>query len=237
MNTVVDIGNTAIKIGFFEKDKLIEKHIIQSMEEMIELIHIKKNKHILFSSVKIPISSFLQKIDSDIQTFELSSSTKLPFENEYKTKDTLGMDRLAAIAGAHQLFPNHHSLVVDVGTAIKFDFISNENKYKGGGISPGLAIRFKSLHQFTSQLPLLASEKIDYLIGNSTSECIMSGVMNGTIAEINGIIEQYKDTFDELKIILTGGDASFFETRIKHSIFVEPDLVLKGLNYLLQYNV
>jgi type III pantothenate kinase len=98
-------------------------------------------------------------------------------------------------------------------------------------------MRFKAVHAFTSKLPLANVTETPNLIGNSTESCIQSGVIIGTITEIDGIILRYIQEYKDLRVILCGGDAAFFENKLKASIFATPDLVLIGLNSILIYNV
>ena len=236
---VVDIGNTAIKVGLFYKAELIEKHTVVSLEEAKDVLKKKRFAHLVISSVgRISTASASEWLhDIARSTLLISPQTPLPFTSVYETKETLGSDRIAAVAGAYSIFPNKNCLVIDIGTALKLDFIDKQGIYQGGSISPGLKLRLSSLHQFTAHLPLLKPSVVNYFIGTSTSSCMLSGVMNGAIAEINGLIERYKELFGSLQIIITGGDAHFFESKLKHAIFAEPDLVLKGLHYILQHTI
>jgi type III pantothenate kinase len=167
----------------------------------------------------------------------LNAGTPIPIKNQYKTPETLGNDRLANAVGATIIFPEKNVLIIDMGTCIKYDFIDKNKNYHGGAISPGLEMRFKSLDKFTDQLPLIEPSENFSLTGRSTEESILSGVQNGIIFEINGMIDQYKKKHDELKVIITGGDHAFFANHLKSSIFAAPNLTLQGLNEILEYNV
>ncbi len=147
------------------------------------------------------------------------------------------MDRLAGVCGAIELFKETDTLVIDAGTCITYDFVDKQKNYFGGSISPGLKMRFKAVHTFTAKLPLVDSANAVGLIGDSTESSIQSGVINGMIAEIEGIIMRYQDKYPGLRVILCGGDTAFFENKLKASIFAAPDLVLIGLNSILIYNV
>jgi type III pantothenate kinase len=126
--------------------------------------------------------------------------------------------------------------VVDTGTCIKYNFINNKNEYIGGAISPGLQMRFKSLNSFTSRLPLLdVEENFNTLIGTNSKDNILSGVELGAVAEINSFIDQYKQLYPDINVVLSGGDVNFFEKRLKKPIFAEPYLILKGLNNILNH--
>jgi type III pantothenate kinase len=160
----------------------------------------------------------------------------LPIQINYKTPETLGVDRIAAVCGAIDIFPNRSSLVIDAGTAITYDFIDGHGNYEGGAISPGIEMRFEALHTFTERLPLVTKNGDLTLIGNSTETCIRSGVLNGVVAEMEGIINNYKQLYPDLGVVLCGGNSFFFENRLKPTIFATPDLVLSGLNRILLHN-
>jgi type III pantothenate kinase len=166
----------------------------------------------------------------------LSFQTPVPFTNRYKSPVTLGKDRIAAVAGAVSQFPGRNVLVIDAGTCITYDFINDRGEYFGGAISPGIRMRFKAMNTFTGKLPLIEPEEFDGFIGTTTGESMQSGVYNGISAEINGFITQYMDNFDDLVVIITGGDHQFLHNKLKISIFAAPDLVLLGLNEIFDYN-
>jgi type III pantothenate kinase len=127
--------------------------------------------------------------------------------------------------------------VIDAGTCITYDFLDSDGIYHGGAISPGLRMRFQAVHTFTSRLPLVDTPAEALLIGDTTEKSIQSGVVNGIVAEAKGIIQQYERQFEGLTVILCGGDGGFFENKLKGSIFAVPELVLSGLNSILNYNV
>jgi type III pantothenate kinase len=161
----------------------------------------------------------------------------MPVVSLYKTPETLGLDRLAAAIGAHGLFPDEDLLVIDAGTAITFDLIERNGTFAGGNISPGLRIRFRALHEFTKKLPLIEASDDFQVIGQSTEEAIRAGVINGMVFEIDGTIDLIRKKIPEIRPVLTGGDAHFFERRLKNPIFVKFEVTLIGLNRILEYNV
>lgn len=238
MNAVVDVGNTFIKIGIFEFEKLKQTSTVGSASEVKKIIEKHKPENVLISSVSIlatEISKTIEDLERNLIIFD--SDTKIPIKNKYETPETLGADRIAGAVGANFMFPNQNCLCIDAGTCIKFDFVGSDASYLGGSISPGINMKFRALNNFTTRLPLIEPEGDANLIGRSTYQSIMSGVLNGTIAEVQGMIDAYARIFDNLKIIICGGDSKFFETRIKGTIFVIPELVLIGLNRILQHNV
>lgn len=241
MNLVVDIGNSFTKFAFFEQDAIVEKHQLKNnISKILEAINTFKSiDNTIISSVnndllKI-IEKAIKKLTKNILIFNYK--TKIPIENKYTAKKTLGLDRLAAIIGANNLFPNSNILVFDAGTALTIDFINNKNEYLGGNISPGLEMRFNSLHNYTSKLPLVEKSESFPDIGKTTEEAIIAGIQKGIIYEIDAYINDFKKNYDELKVVFTGGDSFFFEKKLKNTIFANPNLVLIGLHKVLKFNV
>jgi type III pantothenate kinase len=238
VNLVLDVGNSLLKIALFEKSELIQKFkFSENYKRNIEDIISKyKVTHSIISNVGRIDDSTINILKELTNLLLVSNQLKIPFKNLYKSKNTLGQDRLALVSAAAFNFPNENVLIVDVGSCITYDFKNNNNEYLGGGISPGISMRFKSLNTFTSNLPLIDFDNIHKLIGNNTKNSINSGVINGTISEINGIIQQYCEEFKNIRIILTGGDSNFLLKRIKNSIFADQNFLLVGLNKLLEDN-
>jgi type III pantothenate kinase len=234
---VIDYGNSAVKVGIFDHQTLMEKHTFSSEVDLISFLQGIKADHAIISSVKTNSEVVTSWLKNSGKTFVLSPQLPLPVTNLYKTPDTLGVDRLAAVCGAMQVFPLQNVLVIDAGTCITFEFVDKRGNYHGGAISPGMQMRFQAVHAFTARLPLVKSPGLPDLIGGSTETCIQSGVVNGLLAEIDGIINRYRSEFEGLQVILCGGDAAFFENKLKASIFASPELVLVGLNSILIYNV
>jgi len=168
---------------------------------------------------------------------QLNASVPLPIKNEYESKETLGLDRIANVAGVRYFFQNKNVLVFDVGTAMTIDFITKNNEYLGGNISPGLEMRFKALHNFTHALPLLEQSESYEFFGKNTQEAIISGVQQGIIYEIEGYIRSFHNKYSQIQNIITGGNADFFEKKLNYPIFAVKNLSLFGLNRILQYNV
>lgn len=238
MNLVIDIGNTRIKVALFENHQLVELRIYKTFQEFLaQPEFIKKANQAIIGSVIDGLEEYYSQLKKLMPTLIFTSTTNIPLQNLYTSASTLGSDRLAASVAAYFLYPNTNVLTIDTGTCIKYNFTNQQNQYLGGAISPGLAMRFKALHQFTSKLPLIEfhDESIE-LIGNNTTNSILSGVLNGAVAEMDGIIDAYHAKYSQFLVLLTGGDADFFAKRLKNSIFAHQNLVLKGLNNILNYN-
>lgn len=236
MNLVVDYGNSAAKVGIFNHQTLIESLAFSSIDGLEKFVGNSAADNMLVSSVNEDPETILS-FSNARRKFILSPDLPLPIINKYSTPRTLGMDRIASACGARQLFPGEHALAIDAGTCITYEFLDQDGNYLGGGISPGLAMRFKAVHTFTAKLPLISPKQNAALIGDSTETSIQSGVVNGLIAEIEGIIARYQKEFGSVRVILCGGDTRFFENQLKASIFASPELVLIGLNSILNYNV
>lgn len=235
---VVDAGNTRIKIGVFESDELKEVMAFEWSDKSWEkvLYSIKKSKSIFSTVVSENKNKELKKLFTPTLVFD--HRTKLPINLlNYKTPETLGLDRIANAVAIHNLTRTKNALSIDLGTCIKYDLVEN-NSYIGGAISPGIEMRFKALNKFTGKLPLLNIEDINnsVFIGDSTINAISSGVINGVRAEINGNIERYQENYKDLTIFLTGGDANRFDLANKKRIFVDSNLTLKGLFLILKHN-
>jgi len=237
MNLVVDSGNTRIKAGLFKDRELITKESFLNLAELKNFIIAADADHILVSSVNHDPAEILSWSASAGKKISLTSSLTLPVQIDYLTPDSLGVDRLAAVCGAQDLFPDKNCLVIDAGTCINYELVDAHGIYHGGAISPGISMRFQAMHTFTARLPLVNADEEIGLIGNTTKTCLQSGVMNGVLEEVKGIIKQYQLIYRDLTVIMCGGDYPFFENRLKPAIFVAPELVLIGLNRILRYHV
>lgn len=236
MNLVIDAGNTRLKAASFEGRTLRHKHSFDHLGELVQHLQTSTFAHVLVSSVSYDAAEILQHVRASEKKLILTSSLSLPITNRYATPATLGVDRIAAVCGAFDLYPNTNCLVIDAGTCITYEFLDAAGVYHGGAISPGIAMRFEAMHTFTARLPLVAADEDARLVGNSTETSMQSGVIHGVIAEVDGIIERYRSEYPDLRVILCGGDSTLFEKRAKQAIFVAPDLVLSGLNRILRHH-
>ncbi|MEO0045749.1 MAG: Type pantothenate kinase [Bacteroidota bacterium] len=240
MLLAIDVGNTRIKAAVFEDNTLLELVVLapNELKKKIDIIleqHPKISSIVVASVGKLDKSDFLS-LKKSVEILFISHESKFPFDNLYATPTTLGIDRLILATGATLQFPNQNRLVIDAGTCITYDFINDQNQYLGGAISPGIRLRYESLHQFTSKLPLLTKAYPENTIGNSTQQSIHSGVVNGVTLEIDGFIEEYKAQYAKFIIILTGGDAEFLAKRLKNTIFANSNFLLESLSQTFQYN-
>jgi type III pantothenate kinase len=241
MNLCIDIGNSLAKTAVFAGSEII--NLRQSPEigaqEIDSLIsEFPEINHIIICSVRAhdqDLITLVQKRVARVLIFD--KDTAIPLTSLYKSANTLGKDRLAAVTGANNIFPDRNVLVVDAGTAITFDLVDEFNRFVGGNISPGMTLRFRALHEFTGMLPLVSPVEDTDLLADNTTGAIASGVQNGILFEMEAYISRLKDKYNDLEIIFTGGDAKYFDKKLKYTIFVDPHLVFTGLNRILTYNV
>lgn len=211
MNVAVDSGNTYSKIGWFDEDKLISYQTRLIWPDLIREIQNNLPDQIIYSSVNKPAEEFREALGLAIPVLDLSADIPVPIKKEYKTPQTLGADRVAAAAGANWLFPEKDLVVIDMGTCITYDLVDRTGAFQGGLITPGVKMRFAALHSFTKRLPLFEPVAVPDFIGKSTKEAIESGVMNGVLAEMEGIIERYRHISPSLRVVVCGGDIPFLK--------------------------
>ncbi len=236
---ILDFGNTLKKLAVFKGGEQIDFMTIQG--DVVGVIDGLKRK---YPDLKYAILSSVIKIDIHLMTYLKTNFTfiffdhhiTVPLINKYQSPETLGRDRLAAAVAAVIDFPQRNVLVIDAGSSITYELITKDGEYLGGAISPGVKMRAKALNSFTDQLPLVSISEKNNLIGNNTDTSLKSGIVNGAIAEMNGMITGFKQSYQNLQIILTGGDAYYFDKSLNYDIFASENLVLKGLNYILDYN-
>jgi len=239
MNLVIDIGNTQIKTAVFKDNTLYNKEIYSKDDFSNSIENITKKyriKHAILSNVGEIENLKMLEIRKLFDVLVLNSKTRLPFINNYKTPQTLGVDRIALIAAAVDQFPNKNVLIFDAGSCITYDFVNEKNEYLGGGISPGIEMRYKALNSYTANLPKLTLSNEIPEIGNTTENSIHFGVLNGIIQEIEGVINQFKVKNQKLTVVLTGGDTIYLAKNLKSTIFANPNFLLEGLNSILIYN-
>ncbi|AWG21194.1 pantothenate kinase [Flavobacterium faecale] len=241
MILTIDVGNTRIKGAVFEVDSIVEQFAVDTnvLTDKIKLILEKYEKcyAIVIASVgKLDKKLFLD-FEKRVEVHFISHDDAFPFSNLYATPKTLGIDRMVLAAGAVLQYPKANRLVIDAGTCVTYDYINADDEYLGGAISPGLLLRYKALNNYTSKLPLLELDSPKAMIGDSTSESIHSGVVNGLVYEIKGFIDEYRQIDANFIIILTGGDAVFLAKRLKNTIFANSNFLLESLNQTFQYKI
>lgn len=237
MVLAIDFGNSRIKLGIFEEDQLIYFWSWQKWDhvEWRKIIRRYAPSKIMVCTV-VTLSSELKNLSQKHAATILNDGHFSFIKNHYKTKNTLGIDRLTGLVGAYALFPAKNILVISAGTCITYDVLTKDREYFGGNISPGLDMRLKAMHEFTSKLPVVKKEPSGELFGNDTRSSMLTGALSGAVFEMQGFIQAYQKKYHSLKVILTGGDASFFDAPLKSETFAIPNLVLMGLNEMAKLN-
>jgi len=239
MNTLCfDFGNTRLKAAFFQNAKLTEVIVIEN--DGIAMIESLLNK---FDSQKTILSSVINH-NPEIETLleektkfhKLNHLSKLPFTTPVGKPETIGADRLALAAAAVYFFPKQHNLVIGMGSCITYNFINTDHEFLGGGISPGMEMRMRSLNQFTAKLPVVKPDANVPLIGYDTVSNILSGVVLGMAKEIDGFVDTYKEKYGNFNVHLTGGDLVYLAPHLKNQIFADPELIFKGLYAISEVN-
>lgn len=241
MSTTIcfDFGNTRLKAAIFsggdlQKVLVLENDNIETIQQLIE--RYKPEKTIL-SSVIDHNPEMEKWLVGATRFHKLDHLSKIPITTPVGKPSTIGADRLALVVAAAALFPGKNNLVVGLGSAVTYNFINKYAEFMGGGISPGMEMRFKSLNQFTAKLPLVKAEWNFPLVGYDTKTNILSGVIMGMAREIDGMIEDYEDKYDNFNVLLCGGDSEHFSHLLKKKIFADPDLIYKGLYAISEFNL
>lgn len=233
----IDIGNTRLKIGIFSEHELLKTHRIPlaDIEWELNKLAIQNFDEVVISSVVS--TELLNEIKKHWKSpIVVSSGADLPFANSYATPETLGIDRLCNAMYGYVHSKTNTAIIIDLGTCLKFDVVDKTAGYLGGSISPGIHLRYKAMHQFTGNLPLLDDMTLANLIGKTTHESMHSGVINGIQAEMEGFMEQYSNKFQDLTFFVTGGDLQHFDLASKNDIFADENLTLKGLYEIYRHN-
>ncbi len=238
MQLCIDVGNSTIKYALFNKRKLSHNTVSDRFDVALlaELIALHQPEKAIVSSVRAIPKAWLKYLQTHTPTTLLTHHTPLPITLNYKTPETLGRDRIAVAVAAFTMFPQHHCLVINAGTCITYDIITEKGVYQGGAIAPGIEMRYKAMHQFTAKLPYVTKRTTVRITGKSTEESMNAGVLGHLCFEVDGAIQFYSSHFKMLKVLITGGNGSFLAKRLKNSIFAAPNLVLIGLNEILLYN-
>ena len=240
MHLAIDIGNTHIKAAVFDGAALRQEYRLADWSALLAVV----DEHAVTRAIVASVTD-LREVQAlarrlPIPLLVLDGTTPLPFVNTYETPATLGADRLAAVAGAQQQHPRQHALAIDAGTCITYDLIDARGHYRGGLISPGVGLRLRAMHTFTARLPLVEADNSPFsLTERRTAAALRSGAVGGAAAEISQMIRMYGDKFSDLRVVISGGDAFYLmdTLRPEHPVTVVPNLILIGLNRILQHYV
>ena len=240
MNTTLcfDFGNTRMKCGVFVDGLFTEEIVLgddrdDTILALLDKLHPSRS---ILSSVIEHNPGLEELLRSRTQFHQLDHRSKVPITTPVGKPDTIGADRLALTAAAVTLFPGKNNLVIGLGSAITYNYVNKFREFIGGGISPGMEMRFRSLHTLTAKLPLVKADWNFPLVGYDTRTNILSGVILGMAKEIDGIIGEYEEKYDNFNVLMTGGDAGYFTRHLKKKIFVDPFLIYKGLYAISELN-
>lgn len=241
INLCIDWGNTNVKAAIFDNDVLKHQSVFPAdavLEKVSGMIDTFQPAKAILCAVVNGTNELEQLLKAKIKSpIRLDGRTRLPINNAYHTTETLGADRIALVCGAHALHPDKNNLIVSLGTCATYNLMQKNKTFRGGAISPGMNMRLKAMNAFTDQLPEVNLNTELIFLGYDTATCMLSGVVYGMVAEIDGLVAEYGRQYPDFNAILTGGDAPYFASKLKSKIFADPDLLLKGLNLILNYNV
>ena len=233
INLCVDQGNTRIKFALFDHDRILHSMVVDTIDELNQWLQ-GQDIH----QLNVIYSTSGQDKSAEIQVSSLlflDHHTPLPIALHYDSPLTLGNDRKANACGAFALFPGKNSLIIDAGTCITYDIVNKEAVFVGGAISPGIQMKARAMSEFTARLPEILPPFENLTSGQSTSQCLHSGALHGSILEAQGRIDELSQQFDDLHVLLTGGDATYFESALKNATFADSNLTLRGLNEILKH--
>ena len=233
-----DFGNTRLKCAVFNDGLLKEVEVLQdsSVQTVAHLINEYHPHKSILSSVINHDESIEKLLTEKTRFHKLNHQSKLPIATPVGKPETIGADRLAICSGAVHLFPHHHNLAIGLGTCITYNYINNSHEFLGGSISPGMTMRFRAMHEQTALLPLIKAEHLFPLVGYDTKTNLLSGVILGMAKEIDGIIDAYKEKYENLQVCITGGDVNFYTPYLKNKIVDDANLLFKGLFAISEYN-
>lgn len=238
---IIDIGNTRMKVALYVDSQLdgVLTFSNRAHRQVAELIENAEAEHGIISNVTNLPQPLTEMFHKNLNILSFNGSTPVPIKSDYETPETLGTDRIANAVGAQKAYPGKNVLIIDFGTCIKYDVIAADGTFKGGAISPGVQMRFKSMYQMTGKLPRIKEwdESEEIWPGLTTRSSMISGVIQGVHAEILRYIDISNEHYNNLTVIATGGDFAFFDKAFKNIIFANPYLTLQGLHEILLYNI
>jgi len=242
MLLAIDLGNTRTKLGLFDGSTLVDVSHQPNGWGFTDLpAKMQQANAFILSATGALEESLEEVLKQKGHYIRLSDTIQLPFENTYETPKTLGRDRIAGVSGALVLYPGENALVIDAGTCITYDVITRQKVYLGGTIAPGIEMRLKAMHTFTARLPLVQQQTQEHagpqsLIGRSTEQALLAGGQLAAVYEMRECIRQIGQKHPGLRVILTGGDATYFSQNLGLQAWVQPHIVLYGLQQIYRYN-
>jgi type III pantothenate kinase len=236
---LLDLGNSKLKWALVSGGAILESGERSSFSAQWLTSFLSMQPDVsegLLSSVTVTGEEVRAAFPADFRLLEVRPEGPLPIRSAYKTPQTLGRDRLAAVLGAWSLFPGEHVLVVDAGTCLKYDLLDAAGLYRGGAISPGISMRFEALHSFTERLPRLSwSGGLASFPGVSSEGSIRAGVEQGVLHEVRGFWTDLLKQVPDARLVITGGDGGWLAKNLGNSNFARPFLVFHGLDALSNF--
>jgi type III pantothenate kinase len=234
----LDFGNTRLKGAVFSNDTFMAEFVLpDDSDATLQAILQQYQPHkSILSSVVHHRPEVENRLAASTQFHKLSHQSKLNFTAPVSKPETIGPDRLALCAAAVHFFPAKNNLVIGLGSCITYNFINQQHQFLGGAISPGMEMRFKSMHDYTAKLPLVQKDWNFPVIAYDTKTNLQSGVLAGISFEIDGCIEFYAERYGNFNAVLTGGDTAYFARRLKNKIFADTKFLFKGLYALSEVN-
>jgi len=234
----LDFGNTRLKAAVFNNDQLVQEFVLpdDSVETLRQVLSTYQPDKAILSSVIDHNPATEELLASNTIFHKLSHQSKLNFTSPVGKPSSIGADRLALSAAAVHFFPNRNNLVIGLGSCITYNFINQYHEFLGGAISPGMEMRFKSMHDYTAKLPLVQKDWNFPVIGYDTKTNLQSGVLSGISFEIDGYIDFYASKYGNFNVVLTGGDAGYFARHLKNKIFADLKFLFKGLYAISEVN-
>jgi type III pantothenate kinase len=233
-----DFGNTRLKAAVFVNELLTEELFLEDdNEKTIQgLLDQFKPERTILSSVVNHNESIENLLAQKSHFHKISQFTEINFTTPVGKPETIGADRLALMSAAVHFYPGKNSLVIGLGSCITYNFINQYHQFLGGAITPGMDMRFKSMHDYTAKLPIVTADWNFPLIGYDTKTNLQSGVIVGIINEIEGFIQKYGEKFGNFNVVLTGGNSTYFASQLKYKIFADQHFLFKGLYALSEIN-
>ena len=233
-----DFGNTRLKAGVFKDAVFAEEFYLadDTLDTIQAMLQKYQPQKTILSSV-INHNEAIENLLAEKSIFhKLSAATKINFKTPVGKPETIGADRLALVAAAVHFYPAKNNLIIGLGSCITYNFVNQYHWFLGGSISPGMDMRFKSMHHYTAKLPLVQADWNFPLVGYDTKTNMHSGVINGMACEIDGIIKKYSDKYSNFNVVLTGGNSGYFASQLKNKIFADYNFLFKGLYALSELN-
>jgi len=238
----VDIGNTRMNIGVYGEgawrgtfkisSRTPAEEMAQDLAQVIRIYQISSDAPVVIASVKPAATEALRNAVRSVLSREcivLTQDLPVPVENRTKHPDKVGPDRLVNALAAFEL-EQRAVIVVDFGTAITFDVVSQEGAYLGGTISPGVMLAVQALHQMTALLPLVRPEPNPPVLGDDTLSAINSGIFHGYVGMVTNILDRLVALFPERpRVLATGGDGDYFAPEVPGIDAIVPRLTLDGI--------